>query len=58
MEEMGIVIDRAQGHEVRDEGLMLQYQQCKQAAFETLYLRDNDTLYRYFFKILQQSTII
>ena len=50
MEQIGIVDDRVQGHEVSDESLMLQYQQGEQAAFETLYRRYKDTLYRYFLK--------
>ncbi len=35
---------------VSDEALMLQYQQGDQAAFETLYRRYKDALYRYFIK--------
>ncbi len=36
--------------EVSDEGLMLQYQQGEQKAFEELYRRYKDVLYRYFLK--------
>ena len=35
---------------VSDESLMLQYQNGEQAAFETLYRRYKDVLYRYFVK--------
>ncbi|MBT8113315.1 MAG: sigma-70 family RNA polymerase sigma factor [Gammaproteobacteria bacterium] len=36
--------------ETSDENLMLQYQQGEQAAFEILYRRYKDVLYRYFLK--------
>jgi RNA polymerase sigma-70 factor (ECF subfamily) len=36
--------------EVSDETLMLQYQHGEQSAFETLYRRYKDVLYRYFLK--------
>lgn len=36
--------------DVSDETLMLQYQQGEQSAFETLYRRHKDALYRYFLK--------
>lgn len=43
-----------QGHvingEVSDESLMLQYQQGEQVAFEALYRKYKDVLYRYFLK--------
>jgi RNA polymerase sigma-70 factor (ECF subfamily) len=38
------------GNEATDEALMLQYQQGEQAAFENLYRRYKDVLYRYFLK--------
>ncbi|MFK7816924.1 MAG: sigma-70 family RNA polymerase sigma factor [Gammaproteobacteria bacterium] len=44
MEQMDISVD------VSDENLMLQYQQGEQSAFETLYRRHKDALYRYFLK--------
>ncbi len=50
MEQIGFVNDNTLGHEVSDESLMLQYQQGEQAAFETLYRRYKDVLYRYFLK--------
>ena len=50
MEQIGFVNDNTLGHEVSDESLMLQYQQGEQAAFETLYRRYKDMLYRYFLK--------
>ena len=37
-------------HPMSDESLMLQYQQGEQAAFEQLYSRYKDMLYRYFVK--------
>ena len=40
---------------VTDESLMLQYQQGDQAAFETLYRRYKDVLYRYFIKHCSDS---
>jgi len=39
-----------QGMDVSDESLMLQYQQGDQAAFEALYRKYKDVLYRYFLK--------
>ena len=36
--------------DISDENLMLQYQQGDQAAFETLYRRYKDVLYRYFLR--------
>ncbi|QMU60183.1 MAG: sigma-70 family RNA polymerase sigma factor [Gammaproteobacteria bacterium] len=36
--------------EISDESLMLEYQQGEQAAFETLYRKYKDVLYRYFLK--------
>jgi RNA polymerase sigma-70 factor (ECF subfamily) len=36
--------------DISDENLMLQYQQGDQAAFETLYRRHKDVLYRYFLR--------
>ena len=42
--------DNTLSNEASDETLMLQYQQGEQAAFETLYRRYKDVLYRYFLK--------
>ena len=36
------------GEHLSDEALMMQYQQGDQAAFETLYRKYKDMLYRYF----------
>lgn len=38
-----------------DEALMLDYQKGDQAAFETLYLRYKDSLYRYFIKSINDA---
>ena len=46
MEQM----NNALGEEASDETLMLQYQLGEQSAFETLYRRYKDVLYRYFLK--------
>ena len=44
-------VDNTLGNkETSDENLMLQYQQGEQAAFEILYRRYKDVLYRYFLK--------
>jgi RNA polymerase sigma-70 factor (ECF subfamily) len=42
--------DNNQGMDVSDENLMLLYQQGDQAAFEALYRKYKDVLYRYFLK--------
>ena len=42
--------DNNQGMDVSDESLMLLYQQGDQAAFEVLYRKYKDVLYRYFLK--------
>lgn len=42
--------DNNQGMDVSDESLMLLYQQGDQAAFEALYRKYKDMLYRYFLK--------
>jgi RNA polymerase sigma-70 factor (ECF subfamily) len=48
MEQMGMSAET--GTNISDESLMLQYQQGEQAAFEALYKRHKDMLYRYFLK--------
>ena len=47
MEQVDNTLDSS---EASDETLMLQYQQGEQAAFEALYRRYKDVLYRYFLK--------
>ena len=42
--------DKNQGMDTSDESLMLLYQQGDQAAFEALYSKYKDVLYRYFLK--------
>jgi RNA polymerase sigma-70 factor (ECF subfamily) len=48
--EMSAEASLNNGSNTSDESLMLQYQQGEQAAFETLYRRHKDALYRYFLK--------
>jgi RNA polymerase sigma-70 factor (ECF subfamily) len=42
---------RAMGHTIDDSALMLRYQDGDLAAFETLYRRHNDPLYRYLLRL-------